>query len=120
MHSQFFAPLDQPRGRMIAHTTASSTSHAAIADSRLKSLIGNVRGIIANGIDVALHTRQPIYAGSEDAEERRQIMREQERVKAELEDRIKDLEVEIACVRAKEEEAQKVVEELSRAQASRE
>lgn len=53
----------------------------------------------------------------EDLEERKRLEREQERIKIELEEKVKDLEVEIACVRAKEEEAQRLVDELAKQQA---
>ena len=52
----------------------------------------------------------------EQIEERKRIERERERIHTELEERVKDLEVEISCVRAREEEAQRLIAEFARAQ----
>ena len=41
-------------------------------------------------------------------------------MRQELEDRLKDLEVEVICARAREEKAERVVEELTRIQTDRE
>ena len=57
----------------------------------------------------------PIKA--QDEEERRRVEREQERSKRDLEEKVKDLEVEVTCVRAREEEAKRLVEEFARVQA---
>jgi len=51
-------------------------------------------------------------------EEQKRIEREQERIRVELEEKVKDLQVEIACVIAREEEAQRLVEELAKQQAA--
>lgn len=70
-----------------------------------------VEGPVKREIDVSDENG---LAEMEDPEERKRWEREQERMRTELEEKVKDLEVEIACVRAKEEEAQKLVDELAR------
>lgn len=52
----------------------------------------------------------------EEEEENRRIEREEEKIRKDLEDRVKDLEVEVICAKAREVEAKKVVEEMARTQ----
>lgn len=121
-HAQFFSvPANGQIGRTLAHQSASSTAHPTIADARLKSLIAEVRkklteGVVRRVIDVAAPDGQAGEA-PEEVEERKRAAREAEKMKVELEEKVKDLEVEITCVRAREEEAQRLVEEMATQQA---
>ncbi|ORX33782.1 Afadin and alpha-actinin-binding-domain-containing protein [Kockovaella imperatae] len=120
LHAQFFAQLDSSRSRSATQQIAPTTSHPAIADARLKNLLGDINRIISDGINVALHTQEFVPISPEEEERRQERIKEEMQARADLENHVKDLEVEIACVRTKEEEAKRVIEELSRAQATRE
>jgi hypothetical protein len=53
----------------------------------------------------------------EELEEKKRIEREAERILSELSERVKDLELEVNCARAREDEAKKLVEEYARVHA---
>jgi hypothetical protein len=53
-----------------------------------------------------------------DSEEVKRQERERSREKQELENRVKDLEVEVVCAQAREEEAKKLVDEMTALQAA--
>lgn len=95
------------------HGQASSwTAHPSIADIKLKRLLEDVRERLMEGpapSTVATEEEDPEAAARE---------RERQRREADLRDRVKDLEVEVGIARAKEEEAQKVVEEMARTNAA--
>ncbi|BEJ12383.1 hypothetical protein CspHIS471_0208430 [Cutaneotrichosporon sp. HIS471] len=83
------------------------TSHPAIADAKLRALVGDVRANLTS----------PVIQVAEDETELAERARaERERLKAEadLRDRVKDLEVEIAIVRGREEEARRVADEVAK------
>ena len=87
----------------------------------MKALIAEIRKKLTEGVPKRIleqpGVETPAAETEEEAEERKRLEREQERMRVELEERVKDLEVEITCVRAREEEAQRLVEELARQQA---
>ena len=122
MHAQFFSvPAHSQLGRSLTHQSASSTAHPTIADSKLKALIADVRKKLVEGVPkrVADASGAPavVEETPEEVEERKRLERETERIRTELEEKVKDLEVEITCVRAREEEAQRLVDEMARQQA---
>lgn len=97
-------------------------SHPSIANARLQSLVEQIRNRITEGVPqyAANHehlTKQPT---PEEIEDQKRVEREKEKVRRDLEDRIKDLEVELNCAKRKEEEASKVVADYARKQAQRE
>ncbi|WVO20922.1 uncharacterized protein IAS62_002223 [Cryptococcus decagattii] len=125
LQSQFFSPLNTqaprtPRSSIVQ--SASSMSHPSIANVRLQSLIEQIRNRItegvpqynANGEHLA---KQPT---PEEIEEQNRIEREKEKKQRNLEDRIKDLEVELDCAKKKEEEASRVVADYAKRQVQRE
>ena len=123
LHSQFFSVArSDPLHKTLIHQSASSTAHPTIADSRLKTLIAEVRQKLTEGIPKRVVEQQGAEGVAaeteEEIEERKRLEREQERMRVELEEKVKDLEVEITCVRAREEEAQRLVEELAKQQAA--
>lgn len=50
-------------------------------------------------------------------EERKRVEREAERILSHLGERVKDLELEVSCAQAREDEAKKLVEEYARVHA---
>ncbi|EJT50384.1 hypothetical protein A1Q1_00362 [Trichosporon asahii var. asahii CBS 2479] len=95
------------------HGQASSwTAHPSIADIKLKRLLEDVRERLMEG-----PAPSAVVAEEEDPEAAARE-RERQRREADLRDRVKDLEVEVGIARAKEEEAQKVVEEMARTNAA--
>jgi len=106
----------------LIYQSASSTAHPTIADARLKTLVAQVRQKLTEGVPKRVFEQAGAEATAaetdEEAEERKRLEREQERMRVELEEKVKDLEVEITCVRAREEEAQRLVEELAKQQAA--
>ena len=121
LHSQFFcltAKASKSTSQTFTHQNASSTSHPSLADAHLKMLINEIR--------TKMYTPPPpcpIIDGEtsnlteEEVEEKKRIEREAVRLLAQLEERVKDLEVEASCARAREEEANKLVEEYARVHA---
>lgn len=89
------------------------TAHPSIADIKLKRMLEDVRDRLSAG---------PVHATRKEEEEEDPEAaareRERQRMEADLRDRVKDLEVEVGIARAKEQEAQKVVEEMARQNAS--
>ncbi|WWD16154.1 hypothetical protein CI109_100579 [Kwoniella shandongensis] len=123
MHSQFFSTVNVSTRQLgSSHTntyhSASSTSHPSLANARLQSLIAEVRAKITEGVPkvVAGATNETHQPTPEEVEEQKRVEREQEKRQRDLEDRVKDLEVEVICAQAREEEAKKLVEEMSRLQ----
>ncbi len=123
LHSQFFAnPSTATRSLSqsytYTHQSASSTSHPSIADTRLRALVAEVRQKFADrsppksSIGDGVTTLQ-----IEDEEKRKKVEREQDKCRRELEERVKDLEVEVTCAKAREDEAKRLVEEFARVQA---
>ncbi|OXG21666.1 hypothetical protein C366_01349 [Cryptococcus neoformans Tu401-1] len=125
LQSQFFSPLNSSTPRTLGSSiaqSASSMSHPSIANARLQSLVEQIRNRITEGVPqyAANHehlTKQPT---PEEIEDQKRVEREKEKVRRDLEDRIKDLEVELNCAKRKEEEASKVVADYARKQAQRE
>lgn len=121
LHSQFFGlATNDPLRKTLLHQSASSTAHPTIADAKLKSLIADVRKKLTEGAPKR-STQDAEGAGERvetDLDEQKRIEREHERIRVELEEKVKDLQVEIACVIAREEEAQRLVEELAKQQAA--
>ncbi|WVF71962.1 hypothetical protein IAT40_006772 [Kwoniella sp. CBS 6097] len=94
---------------------SSSTSHPSIANVRLQLLIADVRQRLTDGVpQYSPHNQGIIGPSPEEIEEQKRVEREQEKVRRDLEDRVKDLEVDIVCARQREEEAGRVVEEMAR------
>ena len=121
LHSQFFSvPSSDPLRRSLTHQASSSTSHPTIADARLKSIIADVRKKLTEGVvRVTVPSEGPVQ-GTEtevDTEEKKRAEREAEKYRTQLEERVKDLQVEITCALAREEEGKKVVEHFTKAQA---
>ncbi|GMK55111.1 hypothetical protein CspeluHIS016_0201670 [Cutaneotrichosporon spelunceum] len=83
------------------------TAHPAIADAKLRALVGDVRA----------HLLSPVMVVAEDeteVAERARAERERAKAEADLRDHVKDLEVEIAIVRGREEEARRVADEVAK------
>lgn len=106
----FAADFDAP-----VRQVASWTTHPAIADARLRALVADTRA--------ALTVDQPVLmrdgsgateAEAEVLEAQRRAERERARLESELRDRVKDLEVELAISRGKEEEALKIVDQMAK------
>lgn len=53
----------------------------------------------------------------EEIEEKKRVEREAERILSDLGERVKDLELEVSCAQAREDEAKKLVEEYARVHA---
>lgn len=121
VHSQFFcltAKSTKAASQTYTHQNASSTSHPSLADAHLKLLIEDIR--------TKLYTPprpRPVLEGEmaclseEELEEKKRIEREAGRILAHLEERVKDLEVEVSCAKSREDEANKLVEEYARVHA---
>lgn len=121
MHSQFFcltAKSPKSTSQTYTHQNASSTSHPSLADAHLKMLINETRTKMRTP-----SPPRPIINGEtsdlteEELEEKKRIEREAGRLLAHLEERVKDLEVEASCAKAREDEANKLVEEYARVHA---
>lgn len=124
MHSQFFRVHANPNPsrsgqHTYTHQIASSTSHPALADAQLKYLVEQVRTIIRAPPPPrpALNEGESDGLTEEEAEEKKRVEREAGRILAHLEERVKDLEVEVSCAKAREDEAKKLVEEYARVHA---
>lgn len=122
MHSQFFCAVPKqstrPGAQTHTHQTTSSASHASLADAHLQSLVGQLRAKLHSPPpprDIDLDV--PDVLSEEEVEEKKRIEREAGRVLAQLEERVKDLEVELGCAKAREDEAKKLVEEYARVHA---
>ncbi|KAK8869584.1 hypothetical protein IAR55_000151 [Kwoniella newhampshirensis] len=123
MHSQFFSNVTGSArqitsSQMNTFQSASSTSHPSLANARLQSLIADVRAKLTEGVQTVVPggmdgIPQP---SPEQVEEQKKVEREQEKKQRDLEDRVKDLEVEVICAQAREDEAKKLVKEMSRLQ----
>ncbi|OCF44171.1 hypothetical protein I317_01963 [Kwoniella heveanensis CBS 569] len=95
--------------------SSSSTSHPSIANMRLQTLVADVRQKLTEGVPQwTPHIEGSAGPTPEEIEEQKRIEREQEKMRRDLEDRVKDLEVEIVCAKQREEEAGRVVEEMAR------
>jgi hypothetical protein len=119
-HSQFFCAIpstSKSTSQTSIHRTASSTSHPTLADAHLKSLISEIRAKInappSHRVDDEMSESMP----EEDLEEKKRVEREAERILSELSERVKDLELEVNCAQAREDEAKKLVEEYARVHA---
>lgn len=97
-------------------------SHPSIANVRLQSLIEQIRNRITEGVPQysANGERLAKQPTPEEIEEQKRIERGKEKKQRNLEDRIKDLEVELDCAKKKEEEASKVVADYAKKQVQRE
>jgi len=124
LHSQFFAPVS-PSSSLGSRTSpsstqtlqfASSTSHPSLADARLRSLISQVQTKLADKTprQVVVASGSVPNSTEEDLEIQKQAERETARGRQDLEDRVKDLEVEVTCARAKEQEAKRLAEQFAR------
>lgn len=119
-HSQFFCAIPgtlKSTSQTSIHRTASSTSHPTLADTHLKSLISEIKAKI-NAPPVHRprdYESEPM--SEEELEEKRRVEREAERILSELSERVKDLELEVNCAQAREDEAKKLVEEYARVHA---
>ncbi|WWD09906.1 hypothetical protein V865_008035 [Kwoniella europaea PYCC6329] len=123
MQSQFFTlNTSQLRQSHLSQTStstfqsSSSISHPSIANTRLQSLISEIRTKLLDKAPPPPPVMVDwVYARSpEEMEEQKRIERERERIKGNLEDRIKDLEVELVCAKRQEEESRRVVDEMAR------
>ncbi|OCF55871.1 hypothetical protein L486_06627 [Kwoniella mangroviensis CBS 10435] len=123
MQSQFFTlNTSQLRQSHLVQTStftfqsSSSTSHPSIANTRLQSLISEIHTkLLDNAPPPPPVMVDGMYAPTpEEVEEQKRIERERERIKGNLEDRIKDLEVELVCAKRQEEESRRVVDEMAR------
>ncbi|TXT13634.1 hypothetical protein VHUM_01001 [Vanrija humicola] len=94
---------------------AGPAAHPRIADAKLRALVGDVHAALVSGVSPPMRDGSgETEAEAEEAEARRRAARERERIEADLRDRVKDLEVEIAIVQGREAEAKKVVEEMAK------
>lgn len=91
------------------------TSHPGVADTRLKALVSDLRNRITDRI-VHVHAGEAPTETPEEEEQRRRAEREVEKRRMDLEDRVKDLEVEIGVARGREEEAKKAMQEFVKRQ----
>ncbi|WVR05359.1 hypothetical protein IAU60_002373 [Kwoniella sp. DSM 27419] len=120
MQHQFFtiSSTGSRSGHLQTSTSqsASSTSHPSIANARLQALIADVRAKMTEGVPQFVPENSGGIVGltPEEIEEQKRVDREQEKVRRDLEDRIKDMEVELVCAKQREEEAGRVVEEMAR------
>jgi hypothetical protein len=118
-HSQFFCAIpstSKSTSQTFIHRTASSTSHPTLADTHLKSLISELRTKI-NAPPVHRHEEVIEGLSEEEMEEKKRVEREAERILSHLGERVKDLELEVSCAQAREDEAKKLVEEYARVHA---
>jgi hypothetical protein len=94
---------------------APSISHAQIASERLETLVTALRSKLEAKI-----IRVPTVDGSlvdpEELEAQARAEREKEKGEQDLLDKLKDLEIEVECTRAREEEAKRSLDEYVRAQ----
>ncbi|KAK4687754.1 hypothetical protein P7C73_g2366, partial [Tremellales sp. Uapishka_1] len=99
------------------HQSSSSTSHPTIADARLRSLLSELRTRLLSPDPVAprIASLTNVEQVMEE-EDRAKEAREKEKIRRDLEERVKDLEVEVECGKAREEEAKQVLAEYTRAQ----
>ena len=88
---------------------STSASHGSLANARLQALISAVREKLLSGPSVAASSEVVNEEMEEDAAERQRQERESAKAMQDLEDRVKDLQVEVACARAKEEEANRLL-----------
>jgi hypothetical protein len=96
----------------------SSTSHPTLADAHLKSLISEIRAKINAPPVHRVRVDELSESMSEEGlEEKKRVEREAERILSELSERVKDLELEVNCAQAREDEAKKLVEEYARVHA---
>jgi len=91
-------------------------THASLADVRLKALVADVRRNMLEKAPPRIATL-PVNGEFEDTEEIKRLEREQERVFSNLVDKVKDLELEVTSAKGREQEAQKLVEELAKERA---
>lgn len=116
LQAEFFA-MDTAAfpGHRGVRQQASWTSHPAIADARLKALIADVRvGLTTEVSPLMRDGSGATEAEAEEQEAAAKRERERQRAESDLRDRVKDLEVEIAIARGKEQEANKVIEEMAK------
>ncbi|WWC69229.1 uncharacterized protein I206_103166 [Kwoniella pini CBS 10737] len=114
MQSQFFTLNTSSLRQSHLAQSASSTSHPSMANTRLQSLVTEIRAKLVENAPPPLPVSGMYVPTAEDIEEGKRKDREQEKLQRDLEDTIKDLQVELVCARKKEEEASKVVEEMAR------
>ncbi|WWC60878.1 uncharacterized protein I303_103454 [Kwoniella dejecticola CBS 10117] len=114
MQSQFFTLNTSSLRRSHLIQSASSTSHPTMANTRLQSIIAEIRAKLVENAPPPVPSNGIYGPTPEEIEETKRSEREQEKLKRDLEDTIKDLQVELVCARKKEEEASKVVEEMAR------
>ncbi|WRT67356.1 uncharacterized protein IL334_004327 [Kwoniella shivajii] len=119
MQSQFFTlnnnSLKQShQSQTYTFQSSSSTSHPSIAQTRLQSLIFEIREKLMENAPPPVPSNGIYGPTPEEIEDNKRIEREQEKMKRDLEDRVKDLEVELICLRKKEDEASRVLQEMAR------
>jgi hypothetical protein len=86
-----------------------------IADTRLKALVADVRAALTADISPILRDGNGVTEEeAEMAEEARRADRARDRDLADLRDKVKDLEVELGIAAAKNDEANKVVEQMAK------
>jgi hypothetical protein len=100
-YTQFFAATSRQ--------TAASSTHASIADARLRSLVNEVKMKLQERLEPVMIVAENV----EDLEEAKKASRDQERYWQEIQEKVKDLELEVGLARAREEEAKRVVEDLA-------
>lgn len=109
---EFYAVMSTSRH---VKQVASWTAHPSIADARLKALVADVRTALTAEISPIMRDGNGVTeAEAEEAEEARRLERVRERELADLRDRVKDLEVELQIAAAKNEEANRVVEQMAK------
>jgi hypothetical protein len=90
-------------------------AHPTIADARLRALVADVRAQLTAGVSPVMRDGSgETEEQAEMAEEARRAERLREREMADLRDRVKDLEVELQIAAAKNDEANKVVEQMAK------
>ncbi|WVN86665.1 uncharacterized protein L203_101836 [Cryptococcus depauperatus CBS 7841] len=112
-HSQFFTDPDAKPyiNSSSVVQSAPSISHPVIAQNRLLTLVEQIRARIIEGVPkyTSDGQQQIQHPSPEEVEEQKRAEREKEKKQRDLEDRIKDLEVDLECARKKEEEASRVI-----------
>lgn len=115
-HSHFFSTSHASKPSSSAHQAAPSISHPQIASDKLQSLIESLRSKLEAKI-----IRIPVGEGvlppdPEEVEATARAEREREKERQDLVDRVKDLEIEMDCVKGREEEAKRSLDEYVKRQ----
>ena len=115
--SQFFTLTPALRASSHAAAISATATFAEIADVRLKSLISSLTSVLSSRIirvPVSDPTAAPV--DPEEAESLARAARDEAKRVQDMLDRMKDLEVEVACAKGREMEAKRTMEEMTNRQ----